>query len=426
MSHIISKTTNVKFSEALITPKAPSYQGIELPWIKGNAELAPDSWKPLTERVFFVDLAKSGLQTIPCAVLQLQDLEELHLEKNEILEIPPEIRYLKNLKILYVNNNKINIISKEFGELTQLQSLDLSENPLTEGLPTQIVCRLQALRELRLYDMNLTELPAEICKMLLHLELLGLSGNEFAVLPWEIISLRNLKEIYLQRNKFCLLPVYLCQLCSLEILDMGQNALEYLPDEIRSLQKLKHLYLAYNNLRATPEALHDCISLRVLDLTGNQLYENKVNSLPKGIAELSVSNNQLCTIPPSIPTVASALQLLYLKNTQLKKLPSAIYCLKGLRILDLSQNRLRHFPKHICCLDKLELLSLDDSKVKEIPPEIKNLHNLKTLGLTGNRFQAFPQEICSLVSLERLHLGQHHGMKFTGLPDAITGLVVRS
>lgn len=58
------------------------------------------------------------------------------------------------------------------------------------------------LRELRLYATYLEELPADFCRTMLHLKLLGLSHNKLRELPNEINRLRELEELYLENNLF--------------------------------------------------------------------------------------------------------------------------------------------------------------------------------------------------------------------------------
>ncbi|XP_078059880.1 uncharacterized protein LOC144485653 [Mustelus asterias] len=374
-------------------------------------------------RVLFRDLAGMQLLKFPLEVFQLQHLEELHLENNQIREIPPQIRRLSKLRVLFMNSNRLARICTELAELQQLRSLDLSENPLEFPLLTPILSRLRNLRELRLYKLNLRQFPGEMCKKLHHLQLLGLSGNSLDSLPWEISTLTQLQQLYLQDNNLQLLPFGFCQLHGLEILDLKENALIYLPDDINCLVNLKHLYLSHNHLAFIPQSLRQCTNLCVLDISINCLDLSLLHSFPDNLAELDLSDNRLDTLPPVVCQLGASLQLLYLRNTQLKNLSCCFSDLTGIRLLDLSQNVLRYFPKQICGLRQLEALSLDDSKLKEVAPGIKNLTKLKILGLTGNRFRAFPQEICSVESLEKLYLGQDHGMKFTHLPEEISRLV---
>ncbi|XP_069753827.1 leucine-rich repeat and IQ domain-containing protein 4-like isoform X3 [Narcine bancroftii] len=376
----------------------------------------------LKSHILFKDLGGSGLCHIPPVVLHLQYLEELHLERNQIEEIPPEIGLLQRLRVLYLNNNKLSSICDQLADCQHLKSLDLSNNPLEGKIPTHTLCRLWGLQELRLSNLNLVQFPAQICKKLHHLQLLGLSGNNLTSLPWEIRNLTQLQQLHLKNNKLHVLPPGFCHLPKLEVLNLRQNLLNSLPDDISSLKNLKHLYLSNNQLTAIPESLGRCLNICVLDISRNKLHP-RLDVFPVSLAELALSDNQLHIFPTAICNLADTLQLLYLKNTQLKKLSCCFSSLTEIRLLDLSQNPLRYLPKQICDLAQLEMLSLDDSKLKEVAPEIKNLTKLKILGLTGNRFQAFPQEICFIDSLEKLYLGQDHGIKLIHVPEEICQLV---
>eukprot|EP00061_Rhincodon_typus_P005209 g24458.t1 len=320
----------------------------------------------LRGRVLFQDFGEMQLPRFPPAIFQLQHLEELHLEGNRIEEIPPQIGRLRKLRVLYLNGNRLQELCEELSELQRLQSLDLSENPLNCSALTHTLCRLRDLRELRLYHINLKQFPGQLCKKLHHLQLLGLSRNKLESLPWEISSLRELQRLYLQSNNLQVLPAGFCQLHHLEVLDLRENAMIYLPEDINCLQNLKHLYLADNNLAFIPQAMSGCSSLCVLDISRNHLDANHLCSLPGSLAELDLSDNLLHTVPTVICELGAALQLLYLKNTHIRKLSCCFSELTELRLLDLSQNVLRYFPKQICSLGQLEVLSLDDSKLKEV------------------------------------------------------------
>ncbi|XP_057612721.1 leucine-rich repeat and IQ domain-containing protein 4 [Chionomys nivalis] len=375
----------------------------------------------VTDRTYFIDGSNQGLKTIPSEILALKEIEELHLENNQISEIPQDIQNLKNVKVLYLHKNKLQGLSPELGFLSSLESLDLSGNPLLYSSLRVLSC-LRTLRELRLYQTGLREVPSVICKSLHHLELLGLSGNNLKSLPKEIVNQSKLKEIYLKHNQFSAFPSDLCALFNLEVIDLDHNKLKAIPDEIGNLVGLQQFYVASNNLPLLPESLSRCTKLLVLDLTQNLLH-----SLPPSLQlltelkEVGLSGNLLEKVPRLLCRW-SALNLLYLRNTGLRGLRRSFKRLVNLLFLDLSQNHIDHFPAQICALRNLEILALDDNKVTQLPSTMSSLSKLKILGLTGNDFSSFPEEIFSLVSLEKLYIGQDQGSKFTYLPENIKKL----
>lgn len=319
-----------------------------------------------TARTFFIDASNQSLTTIPPEIFDFEELEEVHLENNQIEEIPRGIQHLKNVRILYLNKNKLRKLCPELGTLSSLEGLDLSDNPLlSSSLP--VLRGLRGLRELRLYHTDLAEIPVDLCKLLHHLELLGLDGNHLKSLPKEVVNHTKLREIYLKQNQFEVFPPELCALSNLEIVDLDDNKLTAIPPEIGNLTRLQKFYVARNNLLLLPESLCQCSKLSVLDLSHNRLH-----SLPHSLAELSgmteigLSGNHLEKVPRLICKWTS-LHLLYLRDTGLRALRRSFRRLVNLRFLDLSQNHLERFPLQICALRNLEILALDDNKICQVP-----------------------------------------------------------
>ena len=86
-------------------------------------------------------------------------------------------------------------VTMENGRVVELE---LEEFGLTGAVPAE-VWRLSALRELSLYDNQLTSLPAEIGQ-LTSLTELNLCGNQLTSLPAEIGQLTSLEEVVPQRQ----------------------------------------------------------------------------------------------------------------------------------------------------------------------------------------------------------------------------------
>lgn len=334
--------------------------------VGGASRIHPkDDPQQASARTFFIDASNRSLTTIPSEILQLEELEEAHLENNQIEAIPPGIQRLRNVRILYLNRNKLSELCPELGKLGSLEGLDLSHNPLlSSSLP--VLSGLRRLRELRLYHTGLAEIPIVICKFLHHLELLGLSGNHLRSLPKELVNQTKLREIYLKQNQLEVFPAELCVLTNLEIIDLDENKLAVIPEEIGNLKRLQKFYLAYNSLPVLPEALGHCSQLSVLDLSYNRLH-----SIPHtlaelvGMTEIGLSGNHLEKVPRLVCKWTS-MHLLYLCNTGLRGLRRSFRRLVSLRFLDLSQNHLERCPAEIAALKNLEVLALDDNKICQV------------------------------------------------------------
>ena len=111
---------------------------------------------------------------------------------------------------------------------------------------------------LRLYNNQLTELPAEIGK-LTNLTELYLYNNQLTELPAEIGKLTNLTELYLHANQLTELPAEIGKLTNLKRLDISDNKLTSLPAgildsglEIRWEWKDNGIILKDNPLESPP------------------------------------------------------------------------------------------------------------------------------------------------------------------------------
>uniref|UniRef100_A0A2K5E7F6 Leucine rich repeats and IQ motif containing 4 n=1 Tax=Aotus nancymaae TaxID=37293 RepID=A0A2K5E7F6_AOTNA len=354
----------------------------------------------VNDRTFFINASNQSLTAIPLEIFAFTELEEVHLENNQIEEIPQEVQ------LLYLDRNNLRSPCPALGlpsSLESLESLGLSCNRISSS-SLLVVSFLRALREPRPYPTDLKEVPV----------LLGLAGNHLKCLPEEIVNQTKLREIYLKRNQFEVFPQQLCVLCNLEIIDLDENKIGAVPEEIGHLTRLQKFFAASDNLPVLPASLCQCSRLSVLDLSHDLLH-----SVPNSLAELrEMSGNR----PEKVPRLIcrwTSLHLLCLRNTGLRGLRGSFRRLLNLRCLDLSQNRLDHCPPQICSLKNLEVLALDDNKTGQLPSELGSLSKLKILGLTGNEFLSFPEEVLSLESLEKLYVGQDQGSKLTYVPEHI-------
>jgi leucine-rich repeat protein SHOC2 len=207
--------------------------------------------------------------------------------------------------------------------------------------------RLSALRQLILYDTQLTSVPAEIGQ-LTSLKWLDLGSNQLTSLPAEIGQLTALRELDLYNNQLTNLPAEIGQLASLEWLDLANNKLTSLPAEIGQLTALRGLYLNNNQLMCMPAEIGQLMSLTEL-----YLNDNKLTSVPAEILqltslkELDLGQNQLTSVPAEVLQL-TALTELSLHGNQLTSVPAEIWQLTSLRVLYLNDNKLMCGPAAIC------------------------------------------------------------------------------
>ncbi len=238
-----------------------------------------------------LDLSRLGLPTLPEAIGQLQQLQDLDLARNQLTVLPESIGQLKQLQSLDLDSNQLTELPEFIGQLTQLQGLDVSDNQLTV-LPESIgqlqqllelnlarnqltallesLGRLTQLQTLEAWSNQLTVLPESIGQ-LQQLQDLDLASNQLTVLPESIGQLKGLQRLDLDYNQLRVLPESIGQLKQLQSLDLDSNQLTMLPESIGQLEGLQSLNLDYNQLTVLPEALRTLDSLRELYLHGNDL-----------------------------------------------------------------------------------------------------------------------------------------------------------
>jgi Leucine-rich repeat (LRR) protein len=164
------------------------------------------------------------------------------------------------------------------------------------------------LVELKLSFNCLSELPAPLKE----------EHDAQAVVP------SSLSKLHVDCNGLKSLPATLALHCpNLTQLYCGDNALKVIPASFTAFHNLSHLDLSGNCISALP--------------TGCDFYANLASSL----VHLSVKDNALCTLPPTLSLLTS-LQLLDLRKNRIDSIPCDTLDLPTLRVLDLSCNKLKH------------------------------------------------------------------------------------
>lgn len=85
-----------------------------------------------------MDLSGTALTKVSMNIFDRTDLTELNLSNNNLTDaLPSQIGQLRNLRILNASNNQMTGVPSEIGKLSKLEELDLSNNQLT-GLPNEL------------------------------------------------------------------------------------------------------------------------------------------------------------------------------------------------------------------------------------------------------------------------------------------------
>jgi hypothetical protein len=61
---------------------------------------------------------------------KMENLEDLRMDKNQLMYLPKEISKLENIKIMFFNSNKIKFIPKSYNKLENLKFISLLNNSI--------------------------------------------------------------------------------------------------------------------------------------------------------------------------------------------------------------------------------------------------------------------------------------------------------
>lgn len=193
---------------------------------------------------------------------------------------------------------------------------------------------------------------------------------------------------------------------NLQELNLYNCHIATLPLEIRFLTNLRKIILSGNQLKTLPKEFGQLTNLIFLDLHDNKLSDYAaISSLTKlqilALFENSgFRNENKFKVLPEIRHLTN-LRVLYLKNNDIKLLPSCIGNLTNLQKLDLHNNKPKSLPASIQKLTKLQKLYVGSNSLQHFPP-IEKLTSLQRLDISWNKFKSFPDNAIHLTNLQRL------------------------
>ncbi|XP_014221676.1 E3 ubiquitin-protein ligase LRSAM1-like isoform X1 [Trichogramma pretiosum] len=159
-------------------------------------------------------------------------------------------------------------------KMSPLPIYDISECNL-ENVPssTYVLCQVFRKEVLLMHSNKLKSLSGGgALKNLSLITTLDLHSNELTTLPFDIVHLVSLKELYLQDNSLTKLPNDIALLKNLSILNLSNNKLKYLPETIGELSSLTFLDLSHNKgLHELPKSLGRAQLITDLNIDGLKL-----------------------------------------------------------------------------------------------------------------------------------------------------------
>ncbi|XVF46210.1 hypothetical protein PTKIN_Ptkin03bG0009000 [Pterospermum kingtungense] len=172
--------------------------------------------------------------------------------------------------------------------------------------------------------------------------------------------------------------------------------------------------LADCNLKAIPDEVWDCgSSARVLDVNNNSIRDvpSKISCL-NSIQKLFLNANGISdeAIHWEGLTSLKHLTVLSISHNNLTSLPSAIGSLTSLRQLFVAYNRLTSLPNEIRFLTQLEVLKVNNNRITTVPACIGECKSLIEVELSANLLSELPETFGNLLNLKALYLS-NNGLK---------------
>uniref|UniRef100_R7WEB7 Uncharacterized protein n=1 Tax=Aegilops tauschii TaxID=37682 RepID=R7WEB7_AEGTA len=178
------------------------------------------------------------------------------------------------------------------------------------------------------------------------------------------------------------------------VIALSGSNLKAVPEEVWDCgSSIRVLDVCNNSIEAIPQKIAALKSLNKLLLTANDISDGGISweglSCVDTLTVLSLSQNRLVTLPPSLGTL-TFLRELCIANNMLGSLPVEIGLLKQLEILIANNNRITSLPSSIGDCESLFEVDLSSNLLAELPKACGNLHNLKTLHLRNNGLNSLP------------------------------------
>jgi hypothetical protein len=143
---------------------------------------------------------------------------------------------------------------------------------------------------------------------------------------------------------------------SLEILDLSNNPLSSLPNDFSRLHKLKIAFFSDCKFTTFPPQLAKCRSLEMIAFKNNHMTAIPLDSFPRKLRWLILTNNEIEELPRSIGQ-CHRLQKCMLAGNRLTSLPDEMAHCRKLGLLRLSSNNLSSLPDWLFQLPELSFLS---------------------------------------------------------------------
>ena len=369
---------------------------------------------------------------LPAAFDGLDQLKDLNLSRNAFTYLPESaFSNLPTLETLNLSRNRIRGIDAAAfdlmpDEVSRLKTLDLSYNRLRE-LEDFVFEELINLTSLQLHNNELTALNEYTLSGLVDLRQLNLGRNDIDTVHVSAFSGNSkLTHLRMYANELARLPEgVFSKLTELKLLNLSHNRFEELPSVFSDLSNLRVVTVSENDLTTLPANAFE----HNTELTHVYLSGNDISSLPSGafsglarLRSLSLAKNELTAVPDV--SGLSRLLNLWLYSNQIGVLPSNAFSdLSSLRNLHLLKNQISSIESNAFAgLSRLTHLRLSENNIAALSPStFEGLSSVVYLTLQANDLTTLPDDVFSeMPKLSRLWL--HANDIRTIEPDAFSGL----
>ncbi|KAG8227948.1 hypothetical protein J437_LFUL008392 [Ladona fulva] len=347
------------------------------------------------------DLSGAGTETLS----GLPSLQRLEIDRARLPAILPDALLLpcrRGLSRLQLRGNNIRALSKAaLAGLTYLRELRLGDNSLTEIPYNAIADTAPSLEVLSAPSNSIRTVSSAKLSAVPRLRELDLRDNDIAVL----LSTGFLAPSF---NNSAQPP-----LPNLLSIDLSGNVLTSMPgDFIKGAPVLRRLQLARNRLKELPPSvITHATSLRWLDLSGNPLERIRDETVPtqgsSQLQELHISGTNLTSLSVNdLVWFPGLLQLSLSQNRISRIAPGVFKPLRTLAVLDLGLNEIELLPgDRLRGLKSIRTLNLTHNRLKALDPFPEDLKSMQILDLSFNQLTRISQETFrNLRALSALHL----------------------